>query len=175
LENNFRPTRSVVLAFGFDEEASGRYGAGEIGKYLLSTHGKDAFAFLVDEGAGFAQISGSFFAIPGIAEKGIIDVRIEVTAPGGRSSLPPAHTSIGILSALLVQFESNPCKTHLARSSPVYGQLQCFAEHAPDMSRHLRKLIKRAAQSKLALRALESMSSKTPTSKAWPALRRQLI
>ena len=31
-------------------------------------------------------------ATPGIAEKGYIDVRVEVTSPGGHSSVPPQHT-----------------------------------------------------------------------------------
>lgn len=29
---------------------------------------------------------------PGIAEKGYIDVKVEVTSPGGHSSIPPDHT-----------------------------------------------------------------------------------
>ena len=31
-------------------------------------------------------------ATPGIAEKGYIDVRVDVTSPGGHSSVPPSHT-----------------------------------------------------------------------------------
>ena len=63
------PTRGVVLAFGFDEEASGTHvsvlrrlmrcpfadqcllqGAAAIGPYLLETFGKNTFAIVVDEG-----------------------------------------------------------------------------------------------------------------------------
>jgi acetylornithine deacetylase/succinyl-diaminopimelate desuccinylase-like protein len=47
----FKPTRTVVLAFGFDEEASGLQGAGALGAALRSTYGEDLpFAFIVDEG-----------------------------------------------------------------------------------------------------------------------------
>ena len=42
--------------------------------------------------AGLTQQFGSIIAAPGIAEKGYIDVLVEVTAPGGHSSIPPAHT-----------------------------------------------------------------------------------
>jgi Gly-Xaa carboxypeptidase len=166
LENNFGPTRSVVLAFGFDEEANGDYGAAEIGKYLLSTYGEDAFALLIDEGAGFSQRSGSIFAVPGIAEKGCMNVEVEVTTLGGHSSLPPAHTSIGILSALLVHFEANPFKSHLTRASPVYGNLKCLAAHAPGMSRHVRRLVKRSVHSDRALHALEKIVFKDPILKS---------
>ena len=29
---------------------------------------------------------------PGVAEKGKFDVRLEISAPGGHSSIPPDHT-----------------------------------------------------------------------------------
>jgi len=44
--------------------------------------------------AWFIQQFGSVVALPGIAEKGYLDVLVEVTAPGGHSSIPPAHTVI---------------------------------------------------------------------------------
>ena len=40
----------------------------------------------------FTEQYGSVFATPGIAEKGYLDVHVEVTAPGGHSSVPPKHT-----------------------------------------------------------------------------------
>jgi Gly-Xaa carboxypeptidase len=78
----------------------------------LSTYGKDAFALLVDEGcmfslspslnayvlnqlnysAGIENKLGTPFATLGVAEKGYTDVRVEVTSPGGHSSIPPPHT-----------------------------------------------------------------------------------
>lgn len=109
LEKSFQPTRSVVLAFGFDEEASGIYGASMLGKHMEKVYGKNAFAFIVDEGgvycdfasatsayahvaAGFGEQFGTVFASLGIAEKGYVDVRIDVASPGGHSSIPPPHT-----------------------------------------------------------------------------------
>ena len=41
---------------------------------------------------GFVEESGSVFATPGIVEKGPFDMNVEVTAPGGHSSVPPKHT-----------------------------------------------------------------------------------
>ena len=50
LERGFKPTRGVVLTFGFDEEASGPQGAERLADFLLEKYGENAFALLVDEG-----------------------------------------------------------------------------------------------------------------------------
>ena len=50
IENGFKPTRSIVLSFGFDEEASGPQGAERLADFLLEKYGENAFALLVDEG-----------------------------------------------------------------------------------------------------------------------------
>jgi len=162
LEIGFQPKRTVVLAFGFDEEVGGQQGARELSRALEVVYGKDAFAFILDEGGGFAQRYGSVFATPGIAEKGYLDVLVEVTSPGGHSSVPPKHTSIGILSALLVKLESNPHKVHLTRDDPLYSTMQCVGEHGADVPRGLRKTIENSRHSKKALRSLEEALFKDP-------------
>ncbi|KAF8159671.1 hypothetical protein B0H34DRAFT_704372 [Crassisporium funariophilum] len=156
IEAGFEPTRTVVLAFGFDEESSGFQGAGLLGPALESIYGKNGFAMVVDEGAGFMEQFGSVIASPGIAEKGLLNVRVEVTAPGGHSSIPPKHTSIGILSALLVHCEQNPYKFNIGRHEPIYETLQCAAEHAKSMPSQLRRTIKKSAESNKALKDLQS-------------------
>ncbi|TFK31147.1 hypothetical protein BDQ12DRAFT_694504 [Crucibulum laeve] len=166
LDNSFQPTRTVVLAFGFDEEASGTQGAGSLAPALEAVYGKDGFAFIVDEGSGFAEQHGSVFATPGIAEKGSIDVRIEVSAPGGHSSIPPRHTSIGMLAALLVQYEENPYKVFLGRRDPFYTTLQCVAEYAKALPSHFRKTIKKSVHSKKALEALQGLVLENPNYKS---------
>ncbi|KAF9557345.1 carboxypeptidase S [Agrocybe pediades] len=155
LAANFEPTRTVVLAFGFDEEASGFQGAGKLGPFLQEIYGEDGFAMVVDEGSGFVEQYGTVVATPGIAEKGFLNTLVEVTAPGGHSSIPPAHTSIGILSSLLVHFERNPYKVEITRHEPMYDTLQCVAEHGKSVPAKLRKVIKKSAHSKSALRALQ--------------------
>jgi acetylornithine deacetylase/succinyl-diaminopimelate desuccinylase-like protein len=42
--------------------------------------------------AGFSEEFGAVIATPGVAEKGYFNVRLEVSSPGGHSSIPPAHT-----------------------------------------------------------------------------------
>jgi Gly-Xaa carboxypeptidase len=155
LEKNFQPTRSVVLAFGFDEEASGLFGAAALAEYLLPTYGKDGFALLVDEGAGFGERLGAVIATVGIAEKGYADVRIDIASPGGHSSIPPVHTSIGMLSALLVKYESNPLEVPLARNTPIYRTMQCLAEHAPKLPSKVKTAVKKSVSSDKALKEAE--------------------
>ncbi|KAH9167375.1 hypothetical protein EDB89DRAFT_128974 [Lactarius sanguifluus] len=156
LEKGFKPTRTIVLVFGFDEEASGLQGAGSLSQALLKKYGEDSFALLIDEGGGIAEIGGSIIAVPAIAEKGYIDAMVTVSTAGGHSSIPPPHTSIGILSRLLVEFEANPIKPQLDRGTPVYGLLQCVGQHAKGFPGHLRTLIKTSIHSDKALRKLET-------------------
>ncbi|KAM6496948.1 carboxypeptidase S [Amanita muscaria] len=155
IENNFQPTRTVVIAFGFDEEISGTQGARTLSTALETRFGKDAFAFIIDEGSGFAEQYGSVFATVGIAEKGTLNAKIEVTTPGGHSSVPPPHTSIGILSSLLALYEKLPFITPLRREDPLYSTLLCYAEHAESLSPRLRWLIKLSIHSNKALLLLE--------------------
>ncbi|TCD60651.1 hypothetical protein EIP91_009738 [Steccherinum ochraceum] len=140
LEKDFKPTRSVVLAFGFDEETSGIYGAKSIADYLLEHYGENSFAMLVDEG-GKSELNDSI--VPKLN--------------GGHSSVPPAHTTIGILSSLLTQVEKNPFKTHLGRGTPMYEKALCLAAHAPELPKKLQKALRRAPKSDKALRTAESI------------------
>ncbi|THH01774.1 hypothetical protein EW145_g6858 [Phellinidium pouzarii] len=155
LAAEFQPTRNVVLAFGFDEEVSGIYGAQQLGKYMEATYGEDAFAMLIDEGGGFSSQYGGVFAVPAVGEKGYLDTRVEVTSAGGHSSIPPPHTSIGILASLLVEYEAKPIPAVIDRTTPIYGMMQCLAKHAPDMDKKFRKTILNSASSDKALRKLE--------------------
>ena len=85
-------------------------GAAAIGQYLLETYGPDSLAMIVDEGGtfqdhvdqspcthtwttgGYADLNGVVFATPAVAEKGYMDIRMDVLTPGGHSSTPPKHT-----------------------------------------------------------------------------------
>ncbi|CCM02429.1 uncharacterized protein FIBRA_04528 [Fibroporia radiculosa] len=161
LERNFQPLRGIVLAFGFDEE-----GASSLGAYLLSTFGENAFAMLIDEGGKISEQYGGVFAVPSVAEKGYIDVRLELTAPGGHSSVPPAHTTIGMLAQLLVHYENNPVVTQLKRETPMYWHAECLAAHAPEIPTIVKKMMRKAAISDKALYTAQEELFKDPTFKA---------
>ncbi|KAK1811554.1 hypothetical protein LTR12_014047 [Friedmanniomyces endolithicus] len=147
LDAGYKPQRTIILSFGFDEEISGREGAGTLAPFLIERYGENGVAAIVDEGAGFSKQWGQVFALPGVAEKGYTDVFITVRTPGGHSSIPTDHTSIGILSGLLSKIESVQYRTYLADESPMLGLMQCGADHAPNFPSKLSKLLSKRSNS----------------------------
>ncbi|KAJ7197362.1 carboxypeptidase S [Mycena pura] len=157
LEKDFVPTRTIVLSFGFDEEAGGIHGAGHLGPVLLERFGPDSFAMIVDEGSGVYESYGALFATPGIAEKGYVNINIEIQTPGGHSSVPPAHTSIGMLSSVVVHLENNAPTPALEVGTAPFQMAQCYGAHGPDVPRKLKKAILRADRDEKALKEAEEM------------------
>ncbi|KZT65806.1 carboxypeptidase S [Daedalea quercina L-15889] len=155
LSKGFQPVRSIVLAYGMDEERGGRAGATAIRDYLLEHYGEDAFSIIVDEGGGYIVRGDALMSTPAVAEKGKLDARLEISTPGGHSSIPPRHTSIGMLAALIKHIEANPHVPHLNRTSTYYTQLHCQAEHDPLFPPNLKRLVKNSLHCDKALAKLE--------------------
>lgn len=145
LTAEFTPERTLILSFGFDEEISGGQGAKFLSKHLLSKLGHNSIAAIIDEGAVNVESWGAYFAIPGVAEKGYVDVNIVVRMPGGHSSIPPSHNGIGVASELITLIEANPYEPTLSDDNPYLGLLQCGSEHAPSFPQPLGKLLERRA------------------------------
>ncbi|PPQ73274.1 hypothetical protein CVT24_009929 [Panaeolus cyanescens] len=124
LNADWTPKRTIILAFGQDEEISGPRGATNIGKHLETLYGKNGIAMIVDEGGmGLDKIYGTEFALPGNAE-------IQVDMLGGHSSVPTPHTSIGLLSKIVSAVEdSDIFQPHLEEKSPIWGYLSCIGRH----------------------------------------------
>ncbi|KAL2817944.1 hypothetical protein BDW59DRAFT_182032 [Aspergillus cavernicola] len=142
ISHGFKPRRTLLLAFGFDEEASGVQGARYIARFLQERYGEDSIAVIVDEGAPLQYKWGGLFALPTVGEKGYLDVGVTVRTPGGHSSAPPEHTSIGILSDLITVIESNVYKPWLDEKNPYLDQLRCGAVHGPRFPDKVRKLLR---------------------------------
>lgn len=107
---NHRPTRTIYLAFGEDEELGGTRGAHEIVRVLRS-RGVAEPAMVLDEGGAvlegmFPGMKGSA-AVVGIAEKGYLSLVLSARGPGGHSSTPILPTQIGRLSRALAELEAN--------------------------------------------------------------------
>ncbi|KAI5953020.1 CPS1 [Candida theae] len=165
LKQGYNPSRTVIAAFGFDEEASGVRGASAIGKYLEEKLGKDSIYAVVDEGPGLTTdpFTNTVIATPGTGEKGYIDIHVELATPGGHSSIPPDHTSIGIVSELGYLIEKDPYDPILTNKNPIFEYFQCVAVHDPKnkIPKSFKKIILRSgfdkfANSKLVAKISES-------------------
>ncbi|KSA03541.1 uncharacterized protein AC631_00680 [Debaryomyces fabryi] len=140
-EGKFSPERTIILAFGYDEESSGS-GAYEIYKHIEKRYGHDSLYAIIDEGTqGYETIEGRKFILPATGEKGYLDSVIDLFTPGGHSSVPPQHTLIGILAKLISEIEDEQFKSIITNANPVLNQLQCIAEHSSTVDRTLRKNI----------------------------------
>ncbi|KAH7105750.1 carboxypeptidase S [Auriculariales sp. MPI-PUGE-AT-0066] len=156
IKTGFKPKRTIVLAFGIDEESSGRQGALQLAGYLEQIYGRDSFAMLVDEGYSYDIKDGVAFAMPATSEKGYLDVHVEVVTPGGHSSIPPPHTGIGVLASLVVALEADPPRPRLQRESAIYDYLQCIATHdIPLLPKSVRKDLVKSTRNKHALKRAE--------------------
>lgn len=155
ISKGYKPKRSIVAAFGFDEEASGIVGAQNIAKYLEKTFGSDSMYAIIDEGQGLTTDANTnqVIAIPGTGEKGYLDILVELTTPGGHSSVPPDHTLIGIVSELAYLIEKDPYNSILTEKNPYLNYLQCGAVHQGKkggLSSFMKKAILRAGFDKYA-------------------------
>ncbi|KAJ9361819.1 hypothetical protein C8Q69DRAFT_7649 [Paecilomyces variotii] len=134
LSQNWEPTRTVVLAFGFDEESHGWLGAGSIAKELEKKWGKDSFEFILDEGGMGLEVLGDVvYALPGVGEKGSIDLVLTLNVTGGHSSVPPPHTGIGIMSEIIYELERQDLFIPvLNQQHPTRKSLECQVRHSPE-------------------------------------------
>ncbi|KAM0722682.1 hypothetical protein Q7P37_002123 [Cladosporium fusiforme] len=169
LDAGYKPKRSIVLSFGFDEEISGRQGAGHLAPFLFERYGTDGIAAAVDEGATFEKAWGQTFAKPGVGEKGYTDVQVVIRMPGGHSSIPSDHTSIGVAAELIQAVEAQQYSAHLTNDNPYLGQLYCGAEHAPSFPKKLNKLL--SARSKHATCAAKTDHLALEAAKQGPAVK----
>ncbi len=131
LQENYRPDRTLYLAFGHDEEVGGDFGAQAIAR-RFSEQGLE-FEYILDEGMLVMENALPGLAAPvtllGIAEKGYTTLNVSIAlADGGHSSMPPQETAIGILSKALHTLEKHPFPAHI---DGIAGQL--FDHVGPEM------------------------------------------
>ena len=111
LKENYLPGRTVYLAFGHDEEISGKNGAASIVAHLKKQ--KVELEYVLDEGMliledGFPGLDRPL-ALIGISEKGYATLSLTVQLQeGGHSSMPPRETAIGILSQAISKLQNHP-------------------------------------------------------------------
>jgi carboxypeptidase PM20D1 len=115
LREGYQPLRTIYLAFGFDEENSGRNGAAQMAK-TLQQRGVQ-LSFLLDEGGAVTtdQIKAVDrpVAAVGVSEKGFVTLRLHAKTASGHASMPPKRTAIGSLALALATLEANPFPQNL--------------------------------------------------------------
>ncbi|HUP62483.1 MAG TPA: M20 family peptidase [Thermoanaerobaculia bacterium] len=113
LRDGFRPNRTILLAFGHDEEIGGTEGAAAVARLLIS-RGVRLHA-VVDEGGIVTRdgIKGldKPVALIGIAEKGSASVELLASGAGGHSSMPPPRTQVGEIASAIERVQTNPFPT----------------------------------------------------------------
>jgi carboxypeptidase PM20D1 len=115
LHKGYQPERSIYLAFGHDEEVSGKNGGKSIAE--LCEKRQIEFEYILDEGGSIKAdgLSGiqKPIALVGIAEKGFLTLQLNVTTEGGHSSMPPPQTGIGIMAEAIDKVQKNPFPARL--------------------------------------------------------------
>lgn len=130
---DWKPARTLILAFGFDEEVSGHRGAGRISEFLQQRYGENGVSFILDEGGvGLVQEGDILFAQPTVYEKGYANIQFDLSIVGGHSSEPPPHTGIGIMAELVTAVEAHPFKAQLVSGSVLHNELLCKTHFSPD-------------------------------------------
>ncbi|NOJ96065.1 M20 family peptidase [Corallococcus coralloides] len=137
LAEGYRPRRTVMLAFGADEEVGGHDGAARVAA-LLRERGV-ALESVLDEGGpiGVGLVPGvaAPVALVGVAEKGSARVELVVRSTGGHASMPPPQTAANTLARALVRLEEHPFKPELRG-----GTRALFEYVGPEMSFGMRLL-----------------------------------
>ena len=137
IDEGYRPERSVILAYGHDEEVGGWKGAKSIAMQLLE---EGVTPWLVVDEGGIVLEDHTIpverpVALIGVAEKGYISLALTVESAGGHSSMPGQETAIGVLSTALYRLINDPFP---ARLRGVTGQL--FDYLGPEMAWPFRTL-----------------------------------
>jgi carboxypeptidase PM20D1 len=132
LKAGFKPRRTLHLVFGHDEEVGGQQGAMAVAA-LFKQRGVQ-LEFVLDEGLAVTEgiLPGvkQPLALIGLAEKGIMSLRLTAQAAAGHSSMPPSagHSAIGMLSAALTRLDNKPLPGGIQGAAA-----ELFAAVAPEL------------------------------------------
>lgn len=126
-----KPARTLMLAFGHDEEMGGEQGAAAIAAQL-QRQGLE-FEFILDEGAviGVGLVPGveQPVAMVATAEKGYLTLQLSTQGQGGHSSVPPQITAVGRLAQAVSRLQAEPLPARLTQ--PVRDMFATLGPHMP--------------------------------------------
>lgn len=112
IKSGFKPGRDIYLAFGHDEECTGKLGSENIVHWFKENDIRPEAVF--DEGGVVARgnvlgVDG-MLALIGICEKGYADVTLEAKGRGGHASQPPKDTAVSAIAEAVLRLKNNPMK-----------------------------------------------------------------
>jgi len=122
-----RPKRTIMFAFGHDEEIGGTDGAERIAA-TLAQRGIRAW-FVLDEGlAALTEhpLTGHPAALIGISERGFATMRVHAVGQPGHSSMPPPQTAVSLVSEAVTRIHTMPIRRQL-EGGPALGMMRALA------------------------------------------------
>ncbi|TPX67907.1 hypothetical protein SpCBS45565_g03436 [Spizellomyces sp. 'palustris'] len=142
LKSRYQPKRTIYLAFGHDEEVSGKEGGVELNSNgaariaeILEKRGL-RFEFIIDEGLPISHGMFPGINVPiawiGIAEKGVADFTIRTRSVGGHASMPFGQNAIHTLSDAIARLAKTRAITTFSEG-PVAHLLSTLAPEHPSM------------------------------------------
>jgi len=115
LARGYQSRRTILLAFGHDEEIMGYEGTVKIVEHLKSKNTQ--LAAVLDEGGmvshGSLEGIDEPVALIGIAEKGYLTMDLSARGKPGHSSRPPRQTAVGILARAIALMDDHPMPARL--------------------------------------------------------------
>lgn len=126
-----RPTRTILFAFGHDEEIGGEGGAAVIAR-RLADRGVRAW-FVLDEGLAVLArhpLTGGPAALIGVSEKGGANLRVRAVGQPGHSSMPPPETAVSRLAQAIGRIHSMPIG-HSLEGGPALDMMRALS---PELS-----------------------------------------
>lgn len=117
LKQNTQPKRTIILAFGHDEEIGGWNGAAKLASHLEQE--KITPEFILDEGLAVTHelVPGKKVpvALIGIAEKASVSYKISIEMEGGHSSTPPKSSALQELVNGIHKIGEHPFKVRITK------------------------------------------------------------
>ena len=133
-KSGFKPTRTIFIMFGHDEEVSGS--GARAGVAYLKERGI-RMDMVLDEGFVVVdpfELTGKPTALIGVAEKGYVTIRLTSEAIGGHSSMPPRASANVQLARAIVALDENQMPADFTKP-PLSTLIETTAEDMPMMQK----------------------------------------
>ncbi|MBL8531791.1 MAG: M20 family peptidase [Hyphomonadaceae bacterium] len=122
-----QPVRTIIFAFGHDEEIGGEDGAAQMAR-VLAQRGVRAW-FVLDEGMAALDdhpLTGGPAAMIGVSERGFATMRVHAAGQPGHSSMPHRETAVSAVAEAVDRIHAMPIEQRL-EGGPALGMMRALA------------------------------------------------